>query len=145
MIPEEHRPFLESHSLAIVGFVRKSGPPSLSPVYYIVDGDAIVFSTTTQRGKGRAVARTGELTLCIIDTNPPFPYLTVYGTATSDETTAVDTMMKIGQVMTGNPLPEAARGAMQQRAETEGRVSVRVTPTEFFSTRPIGSQQPTKG
>ena len=140
MIPEEHRPFLESHSLAVVGFARKSGPPSLSPVYYFVDGDEIVFSTTTKRGKGRAVARSGELTLCIIDTNPPFPYLTVFGTAKAEKESAVDTMMKIGEIMTGNKLPDAARGAMEQRAEAEGRVSVRLTPTEFFSTRPIGSK-----
>ena len=73
MIPEEHRPFIESHKLAVVGFTRKSGPPSLSPVYYYVDGDEIVFSTTKTRGKGRAVARTGELTLCIVDAQPAVP------------------------------------------------------------------------
>jgi nitroimidazol reductase NimA-like FMN-containing flavoprotein (pyridoxamine 5'-phosphate oxidase superfamily) len=46
MIPEEHRQFLETHSFAIVGYNRKSAPPSLSPVYYAVDGEDIVFSTT---------------------------------------------------------------------------------------------------
>ncbi len=140
MIPQEHRQFLESHSLAVVGFTRKSGPPSLSPVYYFVDGDEIVFSTTAKRGKGRAVARTGELTLCIIDMSSPYSYLTVFGTARLDEATAVDTMMHVGEVMTGNKLPDAARGGMEQRAAAEGRVSVRVTPTEFFSTRPVGSK-----
>jgi PPOX class probable F420-dependent enzyme len=140
MIPDEHRPFLESHKLAVIGFARKSGPPSLSPVYYYVDGEEIVFSTTKTRGKGRAVARAGELTLCIVDMNPPFPYLTVYGKARVDEEAAVDAMMKMGEIMTGNVLPEAARPMMEQRAENEGRVAIRVTPTEFFLTRPIGSK-----
>ena len=140
MIPEEHRPFLESHKLAVIGFARKSGPPSLSPVYYYLDGDEIVFSTTKTRGKGRAVARSGELTLCVVDAQPPFPYLTVFGKATLDEAAAVDAMMKMGEFMTGNVLPDAARPMMEQRAENEGRVAVRLTPTEFFMTRPIGSK-----
>jgi len=89
MIPDEHRQFLESHNVCIVGFARKSGPPSLSPVYYYLDGDEIVFSTTKTRGKGRAVARNPELTLCIVDTNPPYPYLTIFGRAGGGEDVAV--------------------------------------------------------
>lgn len=140
MIPEEHRPFLESHKLAVVGFARKSGPPSLSPVYYYLDGDEIVFSTTRTRGKGRAVARMHELTLCIVDTSPPFPYLTVFGKARLDEASAVDAMVKMGEIMTGNVLPASARPMIEQRAQNEDRVAVRVAPTEFFLTRPIGSK-----
>jgi len=138
MIHAEHRSFLESHTLAVIGFARKSGPPSLSPVYYYMDGDEIVFSTTKARGKGRAVTRTGELTICIVDMSPPFAYLTVFGKARLDEATAVDAMMRIGEIMSGRPLPESARPAIEQRAKDEGRVAVRITPAEFFPARPIG-------
>ena len=55
MIPKERREFLEQHRLAIVGVPRKAGPPHMSPVYYVVDGDEIVISTTASRFKGRAV------------------------------------------------------------------------------------------
>jgi PPOX class probable F420-dependent enzyme len=139
MIPEEHRPFIESHKLAIVGFARKSGPPSLSPVYYYVDGDEIVFSTTKTRGKGMAAARQGELTLCIVDMQPPFPYLTIFATARADGETAAEAMMRMAEVITGKALPEAARPMIEQRAASEGRVAIRVTPTDFFLTRPIGA------
>lgn len=142
MIPEEHRQFLESHSLCIVGFNRKSGPPSLSPTYYWLDGDDIVFSTTKVRGKGRAAARNADIALCVLDTNPPFPYLLVYGKARVDEAGAVAAMMKIGGIMTGNPLPEPARAALEQRAANEGRIAVRVTPYDFFKTTPIPAQRP---
>ena len=142
MIPEEHRQFLEKHSLCVVGFNRKSGPPSLSPTYYWLDGDEIVFSTTKVRGKGRAVARGEDLALCVLDTNPPFPYLLVYGKATGDEAGAVDAMMKIGSIMTGRDLPDGARPALEERAKSEGRISVRVTPYDFFKTTPIPAQPP---
>jgi PPOX class probable F420-dependent enzyme len=134
MIPDEHRPFIESHKLAVVGFARKSGPPSLSPVYYYMDGDEIVFSTTKTRGKGMAAARQGELTLCIVDMQPPFPYLTIFGKARVDETAAVEAMMKMAEVISGNALPDSTRPMMEQRAASEGRVAIRVIPTDFFKT-----------
>jgi PPOX class probable F420-dependent enzyme len=142
MIPEEHRQFLESHSFCVAGYSRKKGPPSLSPVYYWVDGDEIVFSTTKTRGKGRAAARGDDISLCILDTNPPFPYLLVYGKASVDEAGAVDAMMKIGAIMQGRELPDAARPALEERAKNEGRIAVRVTPTDFFKTTPIGTPRP---
>lgn len=144
MIPEEHRQFLETHSLCIVGFSRKNGPPSLSPIYYWLDGEEIVFSTTKARGKGRAASRNADISLCVLDTNPPFPYLLVYGKATVDEVGAVNAMMKIGEIMSGKPVPESARPAIEQRAKNEGRIAVRVAPYEFFKTTPIPAQQPAK-
>lgn len=142
MIPKEHRQFLESHSLCIVGFSRKKGPPSLSPIYYWLDGEEIVFSTTKARGKGRAAARNADISLCVLDTTPPFPYLLVYGKARVDEAGAVEAMMKIGEIMSGNPVPEAARPAIEQRAKDEGRLAVRVAPYEFFKTTPIPARPP---
>ncbi|MEO8458154.1 MAG: pyridoxamine 5'-phosphate oxidase family protein, partial [Chloroflexota bacterium] len=68
MIPEEHRQFIESHQMCLVGYARKSGPPSVTPIYYYVEGDDIFFSTTKERGKGRAIARNPELTITIVDT-----------------------------------------------------------------------------
>ena len=137
MISGEHRQFIESHSLCVVGYNRKSRPPSLSPTYYWLDGDEIVFSTTKNRGKGRAVARGEDLSVCIVDSNPPFPYLAVYGRARADEASAVDTMMRIGQIMTGSPLSESARPMIEQRAKDEGRITVRVQPYEFVKINPI--------
>ena len=49
-------------------------------------------------------------------------------------------MMKMAEVMSGNPLPDAVRPAIEQRAKDEGRVAIRVSPSEFFMTRPIGSK-----
>ena len=39
MASEEQRAFLEKNRLVIVGLGRKSGPPHLSPVYYVIDAD----------------------------------------------------------------------------------------------------------
>ncbi|MEX1194337.1 MAG: pyridoxamine 5'-phosphate oxidase family protein [Dehalococcoidia bacterium] len=137
MIPDEHRKFLEEHRLCVVGFNRKSGPPALSPVYYYVDGDEIVFSTQATRGKAKQAERLGEVTLCVLEEQLPFAYLTVYGTVRVDHEGAVDTMMRAAGAMTGSEIPEAARPGFEQRAKEENRVALRVTPTGFFSTRTV--------
>jgi PPOX class probable F420-dependent enzyme len=131
MTPEERRSFLESHRLCIVAYVRTSGPPAMTPVYYALDGDDIVISTTRSRAKARVLARHPAVSLCILGEQPPFPYLTVYGRARIEDSGAVETMMRVGERMTGQPVPESARSALEQRARHEGRVVLRVTPDSF--------------
>jgi PPOX class probable F420-dependent enzyme len=131
MPTEEQRAFLERHRLAIVGLDRRAGPPHLTPVYYALDGDDIVISTTSSRWKARAVRRNPRVSLCVLGEAPPFPYLLVYGRGEIEEQGAVDVMMRIGERMTGNPVPESARPAVEERARKEGRVVLRVRPQRF--------------
>jgi len=131
MTPEERRAFLESHRLCVVGYGREGRPPALSPVYYALDGDDIVISTTASRAKAKAVRRRPQVTLCVLGEAPPFPYLTVYGRGRIEEDGAVDAMMRIGEKMSGRPVPESARPAVEERARQEGRVVLRVTPESY--------------
>ena len=127
--------FLEAHRLSVIAIERKAGPPSLSPVYYVLDGDDILISTTARRFKGRAVKRHPDVTLCVLAEEFPFPYLTVYGTATIEDGGAPELMARIGQKMFGAPIDSATMPAIVERARQEQRVVLRVTPTGF-STRP---------
>ena len=135
-IPDEHREFLQKNRLCVVGFARKAGPPSLSPVYYFLDGEDIVISTTASRAKARAVRRNPEVTVCVLAESMPFAYLTVYGRGRVVEEGAADVMMRIGGIMAGSALPETARPAIEERARNEGRVVLRITPQSFFNTQP---------
>ena len=132
MTPEERREFLRQHRLAIVGAVRANGQPQLSPVYYAMDGDDLLISTTATRAKARAVRRDGRVTVCVIGEQLPFPYLTVYGRGRIEEDGAVDVLMAVGGQMAGAPLPESARPALEERARSERRVVLRVTPESYF-------------
>jgi PPOX class probable F420-dependent enzyme len=140
MIPTEHRRFLEDHRLAVVGFDRQSGPPALSPVYYVLDGDDILISTTATRAKAKAARRQGEVTLCVLHEQMPFSYLGIYGEATVEDEGGSDLMMRIGERMSGNPIAEAARPALEERARNEGRIVLRVKPTRFYATQAIGAR-----
>ena len=136
-ISDEQREFLESHRLCVFGFNRRSGPPSLSPVYYFLADDEIVISTTDSRVKAKAVRRNPEVSLCVLDEKMPFAYLTVYGHARIEEEGAADVMKRIGEAMTGSLIAEAALPAIEQRAKEEGRVVICVKPAQIVSTRPL--------
>jgi len=60
----------------------------------------------------------------------PLGYVTVYGRV--EEVDAVDVMMAVGGKMTGRVLPESSRPALEERARSEQRVVLRVTPESYF-------------
>jgi PPOX class probable F420-dependent enzyme len=132
MTPEERRAFLREHRLAVVGVERRDAPPQLSPVYYVMDGDDLLISTTATRAKAKAVRRTSRVSVCVLGEQRPFPYLTVYGRGRIEVDGAVEVMMAVTERMTGSPVGESARPAFEERAGREQRVVLRVTPESFF-------------
>jgi PPOX class probable F420-dependent enzyme len=133
MTPEQRTQFLEENRYCVVGYDRNEGSPALSPVYYVMDGDDLLISTTAGRAKGRVLARRPEVSVCVLsEKHPSAPYLTIYGKATVVKEGAAAVMMRIGGVMTGNEVPAAALPAIEKRAEEEGRVVLRVTPERYI-------------
>jgi len=57
--PEERKEFLGTHRLAIAGLERGNRAPHLSPVYYVMDGDDLLISTTQTRVKAKLARRAG--------------------------------------------------------------------------------------
>lgn len=141
MTPEERKKFLNENRYCVIAYGRKSGPPAMSPVYYVVDGDDLLISTQAGRMKGKVLAKEREVSVCVLaEDHPSAPYLTIYGRAKTEREGAVDLMMRIGAVMTGNEIPEAARPAIEQRAQAEGRVVLRVKPERY-----VGRDGPLSG
>ena len=135
----ERRAFVESHRTCIFGFQRRQGPPSMSVVYYVMDGDDLLVSTMAARAKARAVQRTGEAAVCVLDERWPLTYLQVYGPAVVEDhlATTVDVMMKVGEVMSGQPLPQAVRPLVEAKAREEGRVVIRLKPKWTVYSPPV--------
>jgi len=138
MNAEERREFVRDHRTCVFGYERRAGPPSMSIVYYVMDGDDMLVSTMAERAKARAVQRNPEVSLCVLDENWPFTYLVVYGRARieTDADAVVELMLRIGELMSGQKLPEAARPGVAAMAERENRVVVRITPVASFETPP---------
>ena len=138
MTPEERREFVRTHRTAIFGYGRKQHGPSMTVVYYVLDGDDILVSTMAGRGKAKAVVRSPRVSLCVLDEQWPPTYLLVYCDARveNEPNAVVDLMMRIAGVMAGQPMPDAARPMVEEGARRENRVVLRLTPYATFETAP---------
>ncbi len=86
MTEEEWRAFV-SHGTRTgkLATVRADGRPHLAPVWFVLDGDEVVFNTGAATVKGRNLARDGRIALCVDDDRPPFAYVILEGRARLSE------------------------------------------------------------
>ncbi len=68
---------------AKVAVVRADGSPHVAPVWVDLDGDDIIFMTSADTLKGKAIRRDPRISLCFDDERPPFAFVTIRGTATT--------------------------------------------------------------
>ncbi len=68
---------------AKLAVVRADGSPHVAPVWVDLDGDQIVFMTSVDTVKGKAILHDPRVSLCWDDERPPFSFVTVSGTATT--------------------------------------------------------------
>lgn len=71
----------EGTRTAKLSTVRADGRPHIAPIWFLLDGDDLVFNTGEDTVKGRNMARDGRVSLCVDDDRPPFSFVTVEGHA----------------------------------------------------------------
>jgi PPOX class probable F420-dependent enzyme len=116
---------------AKLAVVRSDGSPHVAPVWVDLDGDDIVFTTSADTLKGKAILRDRRVCLCWDDERPPFSFVTITGTASSS-TDSADLLYwatRIGGRYMG---PERAEEFGQRNAVPPEMV-IRVTPTRVVA------------
>jgi len=109
----EVRAFLqEGTRTGKLGYLSASGRPLVSPVWFVVEGDALVFNTGKDTAKGRSLARDPRATLCVDLQEPPFAFVQVQGEVELSEDLAE--LLRTATVI-------AARYMGQERAEEFGK------------------------
>jgi PPOX class probable F420-dependent enzyme len=135
---EQRRQFVRDHRTCIFGYRRKEHGPAMTVVYYVTDGDEMLISTMAARAKAKSVARDSRVSLCVLDEQWPLTYIQVYGHAVveHDRELAVDVLTRVLGLMAGQPVPDSQRPQIEQMAEDEERVVIRVKPYATFETPP---------
>src|SRR5579875_1097483 len=86
MTVEQYRRFLSDGTrTAKVATVRADGRPHVVPVWFVLDGDSVVFTTGKSSVKGRNLLRDPHVMLCVDEETMPYPMVVVEGTATLSE------------------------------------------------------------
>ncbi|MDQ0954351.1 PPOX class probable F420-dependent enzyme [Streptomyces phaeochromogenes] len=86
MTDEEWRAFVSNGTrTGKLSTVRADGSPHVAPIWFLLDGDDLVFNTSKTTVKGRNLARDGRVALCVDDDRPPYAYVILQGRARISE------------------------------------------------------------
>ena len=118
----------EGTRTATLGYVAADGRPLVAPVWFVVDGQQLVFNTGSSTAKGRALTRDPRVVVCVDDDRPPFSFVQIQGTAalSEDPDELLDTATRIGGRYMGRDRAEE----FGRRNGVPGELIVRVTPTK---------------
>lgn len=86
MTEDEWRAFVSAGTrTGKLATVRADGSPHVAPVWFVLDGDDVVFNTGAETVKGRNLAREGRVSLCVDDERPPYSMVVLRGRAELSE------------------------------------------------------------
>ena len=122
---------------AKLAIVRKDGRPHVTPVWFELDGDTLVFATWHTSVKAVNIKRDGHVCLCVDDEKPPFSYIQIEGTAilSPDSEALKYWSTRIAARYMGKESAEA----YGKRNSVEGELLVRVMPTKIVFIKDVTS------
>jgi PPOX class probable F420-dependent enzyme len=116
---------------AKLAVVRADGAPHVAPVWVDLDGDDIVFMTSADTIKGKAIRRDARVSLCFDDEQPPFSFVTIAGSATLETDPA--TLLHWGTRIAGRYMGADRADEYGRRNAVPPEMLVRVTPTKVVA------------
>ena len=86
MTPEETTAFLLSGTrTGKLAWVSQTGAPHVAPIWFVLDGDDVIFNTHEDSGKAKALAREGRASLVVDLEEPPYAFVKIDGTVTIED------------------------------------------------------------
>ena len=114
---------------------RRDGRPHVVPVWFVLDGEILVFTTGAQTVKGRRILLDPRVALCVDDERPPFSFVTVEGLA--EATDNPPEMLEWSTRIAGRYMGEALAETYGKRNAVDGELLVRVTPTKVIAIKAL--------
>src|SRR5215210_9334769 len=132
MTADEYKSFLTHGTrTAKVATVRKDGRPHVAPIWFVLDGDDLIFTTARTSVKGQAILRDGRVSLCVDDEEPPRAFVLIEGMATT--TQDAEDLLRWATRIAARYVGEEQAEAFGRRNAIEGELLVRVTPTNVVT------------
>ena len=131
-LTDEQRRYLDAKRFAVLGTVNRSGSPHLTIMWYLLDGDDIVFNTKAGRTKDSNLARDPRVSLLVYD-DSGYKYLRVDGRVRTI-TDAQVAQRDIARLAIRYHGEQRAKEAIE-RFKTEQRVSYRLPTAHVYDYR----------
>jgi PPOX class probable F420-dependent enzyme len=132
MTKEEHTEFLLGGTkTGKLATVRDDGRPHVVPIWFVLDGDKIVFNTGQNSVKANNIQRDPRVSISVDDQTPPYSFVTIEGTVeiSDDREECLHWATRIGARYMGEERAEE----FGKRNSTEGELTVRISPTKVLA------------
>ncbi|WP_039801279.1 PPOX class F420-dependent oxidoreductase [Nocardia araoensis] len=114
-----------------VAFVAADGRPMVTPVWFIVDGDELVFNTGKSTAKGKAFARDGRVSVCVDLEEPPYASVQLRGSVTLSEDP--DELLRTATEIAGRYMGADRAEEFGKRNGVPGELVVRLRPDKVIA------------
>jgi PPOX class probable F420-dependent enzyme len=132
MTSAEAKSFLmQGTRTAKLATVRADGRPHVVPVWFVVDGDDLIFTTWYTTVNAANLLNEARVCLCVDDEQPPFAFIQMEGVADIQEQAAdlLDWTTRIARRYMGDALADA----FGKRNAVPGEWLVRVRPVKILA------------
>ena len=110
--------------------VRADGRAHVVPVWFVLDGDTLLFNTGDSSVKAANMRRDPRVSLCVDDETPPYAYALVEGTVSMSED--LDELLTWATRIGGRYMGEARAEEYGRRNGVPGELLVRLTPVKVI-------------
>ena len=114
-----------------LGYLSPSGRPLVTPIWFIVEDDTLVFNTGAGTAKGRALAWDPRVTLSVDLEEPPYAFVQVQGDAELSEDPAE--LLRTATAIASRYMGAEQAEAFGRRNAVPGELLVRLRPTRVVA------------
>ncbi|WP_405151347.1 PPOX class F420-dependent oxidoreductase [Sphaerisporangium sp. NBC_01403] len=138
MSDREWREFvLEGTRTAKIGVTRADGRPHVTPVWFVLDGDDLVFTTSGTGQKAKSLRRDPRAAVCVDEERPPYAFVMIEGTAAMSDD--LGELTKWATVLGGRYMGEDRAEEFGRRNGVPGEVVVRIRIGKVIAVRDIAA------
>jgi PPOX class probable F420-dependent enzyme len=117
---------------AKVATVLADGTPHVVPVWFVLDGDQVVFTAGASSVKARNLRRDPRISLAVDDEQSPYAFVHLRGTATVEGDEALDELRRFATEIGARYMGADRAEEFGQRNAVPGEALIRVTPHRIF-------------
>ncbi|HLA45191.1 MAG TPA: PPOX class F420-dependent oxidoreductase [Aggregatilineales bacterium] len=133
MTPEEYKKFLlDTPRTGKLAVVRVDGRPHVSPIWFAMDGDDIMFTSWHETVKVASIRRDPRVSLCVDYDQPPFHFVIVEGEAEILDPTPEE-KIKWTTRIAGRYMGDELAESYGKRNGVEGELLLRLKPTKVIA------------
>lgn len=128
---QAYRFLAEGRRTGKLATTRADGSPHVAPIWFVLDGQDLVFNTGADTVKGRTLRRDPRAALTVDLEQPPYAFVLVEGTVTLSEDPAA--MLPYSTAIAARYMGQELAELYGRRNAVPGELLVRLTPSKIVA------------